>query len=125
MGAGRKITVYTPERLEQIENDILEYTENTEIPVLAEFAYLNGIIREELYKHKELSYAIKMLMAKKEYSLERKAIDGTVIPSFAIFSLKQMGWTDKQNIELSGNEDKPIRMVSISEIMGNNNEENS
>jgi hypothetical protein len=108
---------YTPERLEEIRQAMDEYTERTEIPILAEFAYQNKIRRQAMYEHKELTDSIKNMMAKKEAQLERTAMDGDIPAAFAIFSLKQLGWRDKQDIELSGNKDKPIRMVSISEIM--------
>ena len=98
MGVGRQL-VYTEEKLNAIIKAIEEYTETAEVPIIAEFAYNYGILREELYKHDELKYAIRNLITKKEFSLEKKAMDGETNHSFAIFSLKQLGWRDKQEIE--------------------------
>lgn len=78
--------------------NLLKYMEETDIPILAEFAYKNGVHREELYGMEELSYAIKLLMSKKEGALERGGLEKTVNHSMAIFSLKQMGWRDVQEI---------------------------
>jgi len=98
MGAGRPL-IYTEEKLNEIEKAIEDYTDSTDIPILAEFAYLNDIRRTTLYDHKELSNAIKRLIDKKEFTLEKKAMEGETNSTFAIFSLKQMGWRDKQEIE--------------------------
>ena len=54
-------------------------------------------------KDKELSYAIKRLMLKKEAQLEKLALKGKIDKTMAIFSLKQIGWRDKHEIEHSGN----------------------
>ena len=114
---GHPVTVYTPERLAEINQAIEDYTEKTAIPILAEFSYNYGILRPELYKHPELGYAIKNLMAKKEFQLEKMAMTNKINSTFAIFSLKQMGWRDKHELELATKDDKPLKMVMISEIM--------
>lgn len=102
---GHPVTVYTPERLAEIRQAIEEYTEKTAIPILAEFSYTYGVLRQELYKHEELSDAIKDLMSKKEFQLEKMAMTNKINSTFAIFSLKQMGWRDKQEIEHTVNTD--------------------
>ncbi len=99
LNVARPISVYTPERLAEIKQAIEDYTEKTVIPILAEFSYTYGVLRQELYKHPELSDAIKNLMAKKEFQLEKMAMTNKVNSTFAIFSLKQLGWRDKQEIE--------------------------
>lgn len=83
-----------------------EYTDTTEIPIVAEFCYLNGLIRQYLYEmskdHEDLSDAIKRCTEKKEVQLEKKALVGDVNHTMAIFSLKQLGWKDKQEVEHTG-----------------------
>ena len=91
---------YTDEVLKEIEEKIIAYTESEEIPILAEFAYKNNIRRATLYEHKKLSYAIKQLTAKKEAQLEKLALNSKVNTSMAIFSLKQMGWSDKHEVTM-------------------------
>lgn len=86
-----------------IAQKLHEYIENAEIPVIAEFCYKNNIRRDYLYEmatnDEELSNAIKRCIEKKEAQLEIKSLKGEVNPTQAIFSLKQIGWTDKQHVE--------------------------
>jgi len=99
---GRPVSVWTPERLKKVNREMDEYTENTDIPILAEFAYTHDYQREELYKHVELTHAIKKMMTKKEAQLEKLGLLNVVNTAMAAFSLKQLGWRDKQEIEHSG-----------------------
>ena len=99
MPAGRHLK-YTKKLLKEIEQEIIDYTEKTTIPILSECAYNLGMYREELYKHEELSSAIKKLITKKESVLEKGALLGKLNPSMAIFSLKQLGWRDKPKEEI-------------------------
>lgn len=89
---------YTEEVLKEIEKNLLDYIDNTDIPILAEFAYKNNIRRQTLYDHEYLSDAVKKCTTKKEAALEKKALNGEVVPSMAIFSLKQLGWRDRKEI---------------------------
>ena len=93
---------YTKEKLEEIQSLLEKYIEETDIPIVAEFAYLNRINRSELYLHDELKNTIKALIDKKESQLEKKALKGGVNHTMAIFSLKQLGWKDKQEIKHEG-----------------------
>ncbi len=91
-GRARK---YTKEYLAEIIEKLDHYIDETPIPVVAEFAYQNKIPRQALYRYEELSDTIKRLIDKKEAQLERLALKGEISQSMAIFSLKQLGWTDK------------------------------
>ncbi len=93
---------YTEEYLEEIKEKLSEYIDNTDIPIIAEFAYKNKIPRQKLYEFNALNDTIKECIDKKEAQLERLALDGDVDKTMAIFSLKQLGWKDKQEIEHSG-----------------------
>lgn len=100
---GHPVTRWTPTARGKLLEALREYIDANEIPILAEFAYKNHVCRENLYTFDELKYTIKELIAKKETGLERRMISG--VPGVAtgcIFSLKQLGWTDKQEIEHSG-----------------------
>ena len=90
---------YTEEILSKIETALLSYIKQTEIPILAEFAYKNDIRRAALYEHDELTYAREKCLAKKEAQLEAMGLKGDVNPSMAIFSLKQLGWRDRKEID--------------------------
>ena len=91
-----------PEEIQKINELLIKYINDTDIPIVSEFAYQNNIRRALLYENKVLSYTIKGLIDKKEAQLERKALDGDVNITMAIFSLKQLGWKDRQEIEHSG-----------------------
>lgn len=96
---GRPIK-YTAAVLKKLIAKIEAYIESEEIPIVAEFAYKNNIGRQALYEHKELSDTIKKLIAKKEANLEKMGLVGVINPTMAIFSLKQLGWRDKQEVDL-------------------------
>ena len=96
---------YTKVKLKEIALLINEYTDKAAIPVLAECALNLGYGRQFFYEHDdcpEFSDAVKRLLAKKEYRLEVGALSGNLNASMAIFSLKQMGWSDKHEHSLPG-----------------------
>ena len=99
--------VYDRDKLVELLN---KYTDETEVPIVAEFCYQSGIVRQYLYEmsnsHKELSDAIKRCTEKKEAQLEKKALFGEVNPTMAIFSLKQLGWKDKNETKIDFNFNK-------------------
>lgn len=79
------------------------YTEAEDIPILKEVCQLNRWNHKYIYeladKNEKLSESIKMLIYKKEVSLEKLGLMGIVNSTMAIFSLKQLGWTDKQETQ--------------------------
>jgi hypothetical protein len=90
---------------------LLDYIEDTEIPILAEFAYQHGIYRQRLYEWEEFADAIKVCTAKKEAQLERLALAGKVNVAMAIFSLKQLGWKDTHEQTHVGDKERPIMIM--------------
>ncbi len=84
------------------------YIQATEIPIVAKFAYLNGLHRQQLYDMEELSDALKLCITKKEAALEEQGLAGTIDKTMAIFSLKQLGWTDRNENTLKGDKLAPI-----------------
>ena len=97
---------YTKEVIENIRLDMEKYTERENIPIVAEFAYKHNVPRQTLYVFAEqdskFSDAIKRLVAKKEAQLEKLGLLNAINSSMAIFSLKQLGWRDKQEMEHFG-----------------------
>ncbi len=83
-----------------------EYTNNTEIPILKEVCYQNKwndrYIHELAAKNENLSESINNLLMKKDSHLERLGLQGKIDRGVAIFSLKQLGWKDNQQIDHSG-----------------------
>jgi predicted CopG family antitoxin len=90
---------WTDERISEALSALKKYIEETEIPIIAEFAFNYNIRRQLLYELPEFSDTIKALIEKKEANLERGALTGKINVTMAIFSLKQNGWRDKQEIE--------------------------
>lgn len=82
---------------EQLFDKFKKYINNTTLPIIAEFAYMNDIERQYLYDNQMFSTLLKKCIAKKEANLEKGALTGKLNPSMAIFSLKQLGWSDKKN----------------------------
>lgn len=101
------------ERINEINEALKKYLEETDIPIVAEFAYKNHIRRQLLYENKILSDTIKELIDKKEAQLERMALDNDVDKTMAIFSLKQLGWRDKQDIAMESDNKLDITVEYI------------
>lgn len=113
MGRPRKVSD------KQLIKGVDEYLENAEIPIVTEYANLMGISKNRLYErmkdNEELSTAIKRITDRKEIVLEKGALTGKYDRSMAIFSLKQLGWSDKQEIET---DIKAEGIIKIPEIKG-------
>lgn len=97
---------------EELANSLMQYIESNDIPTVAGFAYSHGLHREQVYEMPELSYGLKLLIAKKEHALETKALTGDVNCSMAIFSLKQIGWKDTHENTIQGKGGGPIVISS-------------
>ena len=95
---------------EQLFDRFKKYIDNTTLPIIAEFAYMNEIDRNYLYDNAIFSTLLKRCIAKKEANLEKGALTGKLNPSMAIFSLKQIGWKDKQADEM---QQQPVINISL------------
>lgn len=110
MGRPKK---WTYKKRRELLAAFLLYIETNDIPVIAQFAYLNKVPRQKLYefgnteegagrKEEELAVAfrdaLKMAVDKKEAMLEVGTLAGKLNPAMAIFSLKQLGWKDRQEV---------------------------
>ena len=99
---GRPVSVWTPQKIASVIKQMEAYTTETDLPILAEFAYTHDYDRAQLYGFPKIAHTIKKMMLKKETELEKIAIKGDAPTAFCIFALKQLGWSDKQQIEHSG-----------------------
>lgn len=101
---GGRPPIYDPE---VIADELLEYIENSDDPMIEEFCYLNPYSKDTVYrlekKCERLSDAIKKLHAKQMIRTIRMAEKGKMNPTWAIFKMKQpcYGMTDKQEVDLS------------------------
>jgi hypothetical protein len=85
------------------------YIDNTELPIFKEVCYQNKWDTARIYQlgneNEELLDTIKTLTNKKEVELEKGGLTGKYNPTMTVFSLKQLGWKDRQEVEVSGNKD--------------------
>lgn len=93
---------------EALAKEFTQYIAENDIPILAEFAYLHDLDKQILYEWPEFIDLVKRCVQKKEASLERQALKQGCNVTMAIFSLKQLGWSDKQETTLKGDHAHPI-----------------
>jgi hypothetical protein len=98
---------YTPEEFEQlVDGYIEECNELQEIPTMMHFAMTIKISREQLYKFYGTDERYKngyaQLVSCRDGILEHRALNPQEnerrSPTMMIFALKQIGWTDKQDV---------------------------
>ena len=86
-----------------------DYIDNTELPIFKEVCYQNNWDTARIYQlgneHPEILDTIKKLSNKKEVELEKGGLTGKYNPTMAVFSLKQLGWKDRQEVEVGSNKD--------------------
>ena len=102
MGKKGRPRTYTDKQVENFLKLFEKYIEDTDIPIISEFAYLNDLPRESIYDYEDFSTLRKKAISKKESQLEKLGLLNVINPAMAIFSLKQLGWSDKQDINHSG-----------------------
>lgn len=83
-----------------------EYIESRKksVPILKECCLLNDwdyvYVMQLRHKHEELSKSIRIILDWKEIKLEQGALTGELDKTMAIFSLKQLGWRDRQEVDV-------------------------
>ena len=111
--------------LEKLISDADEYIKTANPPILAEYAHMHGITRQYLYQLADiknqagdhrLSDTIKKISEAKEIILERKTLTGEYNSTMAVFSLKQLGWKDRT--EIDANTEALEKMDEIFRKMG-------
>lgn len=78
-----------------------DYIRTTDIPIVAEFAYLHNMSCKYLNENNCYADPIERLLTKKQANLERRCLEGQIDKTMAIFSLKQLGWTDNVKHDIS------------------------
>lgn len=103
--------------IESMLSIIDEYTNNNDIPILKEVCYKNywnsDYLLELRKKSEELNWSIKRLLDKKEAQLEKLSLNKTIERTMAIFSLKQLGWKDRQEISFGDEQADEISIKII------------
>ena len=92
---------YTDEELVKLLDD---YIETTDIPIVAEFAFLAGYNRTSVYEIPAIADGLRKLTTKKEFALERSGYETTNMAHQRMVetALKQIGWSEKTDVNLSG-----------------------
>ena len=85
----------------ELKKELDAYIDKMAVPILTEFAYLSGSCKAYLYEMPDLADSIKRLNDKKEAMLEKLTLQKKLNPAMAIFSLKQMGWRDRIDININ------------------------
>ncbi|HNX81723.1 MAG TPA: hypothetical protein PKL77_06210 [Candidatus Omnitrophota bacterium] len=111
---GGRPPTFTEDLIREICDKLEEYIENTDIPIVAKFAAMNHVCKQRLYdfakKYDWFGDTMKKCIDKKESSLEELALYNKINVSMAIFSLKQLGWTDKSQTEITGKDGGAIKI---------------
>lgn len=98
---GRPV-IYTDKIKSQLLEKLEKYIDETNVPIIAEFCTIHKVRKQRLYEWEEFTDMLGLCTQKKEANLEKLALAGKINTSMAIFSLKQLGWTDLQKVEHSG-----------------------
>ena len=99
-GIGRP-RLLNDKEIQSLSEKFIKYISDNEIPIIAEFAYLNDVNRQSLYDYPEFSTLLKKCIDKKESALEKQGLGNKVNTAMAIFSLKQLGWKDRQEVNVN------------------------
>jgi len=108
---------YTPEVIAALLEDFEHYIESTDIPILKEWCVRNHVPSTYIYELDGFSESIKRCVEKKEVGIERAAHRSEIPVAFAIFTLKQLGWKDRQ--EMTGADGGPLEVTY--KVIGNDN----
>jgi hypothetical protein len=97
---------WTPAKRKELNDAFIDYLYETDLdghyvhspPNVSEFAFLHHISRQRLYEFPEVRETIELCKTKKEWDLETGGLSETLNPAMAIFSLKNLGWSDNPAI---------------------------
>lgn len=93
-----------------------KYIAETDLPIIAEFSARQGFHKATMYNWAEAGEELakellELCTTKKEAALERGCLEGNLTPAMAIFSLKQMGWTDRNDVTVKGDKAHPLALT--------------
>ena len=103
----------------ELVKEFREYVDSNDDPITVGFCAEYGISSSRFYDYvkdsEELSDILKRATDKQEAYLIRNAQNNKINPIFSMFRLKQkqFGWSDKQEIEVSGANGGPLLTQNI------------
>ena len=96
-------------KIDFVIETMTKYIDEAELPIFKEVCYLNNWDTARIYQlgneNEELLDTIKKLTNKKEAELEKGGLTGKYNPTMAVFSLKQLGWKDRQEVDIASSID--------------------
>jgi len=111
---GRPPKFSSPEQLEQAVNDYFSDESNHPFTITGVALWLGFVDRQSLYDYQEreeYSCIIKELRTRVENGYEKRLFENN--PTGSIFALKNMGWKDKTETELTGKDGGPLQITGI------------
>ncbi len=113
--------------VDEICNALDDYTahcvKQKEVPILKEvfvkkgwsYEYVCKILNGKLLEQGDdrLDTSIRNLVNAKEYMLERLGLKGKINSTLAVFSLKQLGWRDQQQVDVGSTNNKSIKITLV------------
>jgi len=118
-----KVRVKTEDLIKDVPVYLKECELNGTIPQVIRFARRHGYTKQGLYQRMEsepaLVDSIRQIIEEKELILEENGLIGKYNSSMAIFSLKQLGWKDKNEVELSTEDDNTTGIIVIAPVIEN------
>lgn len=114
---GGRPKVWTKDAIEALADDLDAWAKDPSAMFLASFCRDNGTHRQRLYEFAKESPkfadSLKRAETACEANIAEGTADGAIPPAFGIFGLKQRGWTDKQEIEHSGEVKSKVVQVQL------------
>ena len=102
---------YDIDKMIEIINDYVDdCIRKKRVPILKEVTVKAGwnyhwvMMLQNKEENKELRETIERLLDCKEWLLERLGHEGKIEKTMAVFSLKQLGWSDSQAVEVNSGE---------------------
>lgn len=123
-GVGRPRIIESVEEAEKVIEKYFKSLGTDDIPTVEELTLELGLSSRQSLKEyadrEEYSDTIKRAKLRILLIHKKLALKGKINPTIFIFNSKNnFGYSDKTELELSGNKEKPV-LVSIAEIMGTN-----
>ena len=102
--------------MKDLVDEIMASEEFRNIPDrISTYEYVCKILNGRLLEQNDdrLDTSIKNLVNAKEYMLERLGLKGKINSTLAVFSLKQLGWRDQQQVDVGTDTKKSIKITLV------------
>lgn len=106
-----------------LDSYTVQCVKQKEVPILKEvfvkkgwdYTYVTQVLNGRLLEQKDdkLDISIRNLVNAKEYMLERLGLKGKINATMAVFSLKQLGWRDQQQVDVGTDTKRSIKITLV------------